>query len=96
MGVSGDYTHGRRIRFALEICLREKVKFLQAMNTPPEESLNANGGSASVSQQTNEQPAQARHFVENDYVILLPLRASGQERASVERHAVENDQDRLH
>ena len=64
------------------------------MNTPPEESLNANGGSTSVSQQTHEQPAQARHFVENDYVILLPSRANGQERAA-ERHAVENDQDRL-
>src|SRR5438132_1597934 len=45
----------------------------------PEESLNANGGSATEQQ---------CHFVR-------ALRANGQERASVERHAVEDDQDPL-
>src|SRR2546430_989257 len=45
----------------------------------PEESLNANGGSATEQQ---------CHFVR-------ALRSNGQERASGERHAVEDDQDPL-
>ena len=45
----------------------------------PEESLNANGGSATEQQ---------CHFVR-------ALRSNGQECASVERHAVEDDQDPL-
>ena len=65
------------------------------MSNPSEKSVNANGHSASVSHDTREQPGQEWHPAESDNVISLTLRADGQERASAERHAVENDQDAL-
>src|SRR2546430_2417862 len=58
------------------------------MSTPSEESLNANGGSVSMSHGTDE-----RHPAESDNVISLALRADGLACASVERHPIENNLD---
>ena len=61
------------------------------MSTLSEKSLNSNGGSADVSHQTHERPRHERHPDESDNVMSLALCTNGQERASVERHPVENN-----
>jgi hypothetical protein len=44
-----------------------------------------------VSNETHERPGEERPPIETDNVISLALRPNGQERASVERHPLEND-----
>jgi hypothetical protein len=63
------------------------------MSAPSDKSLNAKDSSASVSHETHERSEQERHPAESDNVISLALGANAQECASVERHAVEDDQD---
>src|SRR2546422_4575648 len=65
------------------------------MSAPSDKSLNAKGSSTSLSHETHERSEQERHPAESDNVISLALGANGQECASVERHAVEDDQDPL-
>jgi hypothetical protein len=65
------------------------------MSTLSEKSPNLNGGCAGVSAGTHENSEQEWHPADRENVISLPLCTNGQERASVERHPVENDHNPL-